>query len=50
MVKFVEEDNMQYNQYNFKNLVIEELFLYYQSLLETELGLLYLRQISEANK
>ena len=40
--QFVEKDS-EYTENGLKNLIFEELYPYYQRLLETELGILYLR-------
>lgn len=40
--QFVEKDS-EYTENGLKNLIFEELYPYYQRLLETELGVLYLR-------
>ena len=45
--QFVEKDS-EYTENGLKNLIFEELYPYYQRLLETELGVLYLRH--EKNK
>lgn len=41
--RFIEDEITEYNESELKNLIFEELFPYYQKLLETELGMLYLR-------
>jgi len=41
--RFIEEGNEDYTENELKNLIFEDLFPYYQRLLETELGMLYLK-------
>ncbi len=41
--QFIGETNEEYTEKELENLLLEELFPYYQRLLETELGVLYLR-------
>lgn len=43
--RFIDDKITEYNESELKNLIFEELFPYYQKLLETELGMLYLRHI-----
>lgn len=45
--RFVEKGNEEYTDIELKNLLLEELFPYYQRLLETELGVLYLKHIDK---
>lgn len=45
--KFVQRSNADFSERQLKNLIIEEIFPFYQRLLETELGVLYLRHLSE---
>ncbi len=40
---FINKENSDYSEKELKNLIFEELFPFYQRLLETELGMLYLR-------
>lgn len=43
---FIEKNISEYSEAELKNLLTEELFPYYQRLLEAELGILYLRHIA----
>ena len=47
--QFVEKDS-EYTENGLKNLIFEELYPYYQRLLETELGVLYLRHEKKTEK
>lgn len=45
--RFITNNNCEYSESELKNLIFEELFPYYQRLLEAELGMLYLRHIKD---
>lgn len=47
--RFVEEGSSEYSEKELKNLLLEDLFPYYQRLIETELGVLYLRHIAKSD-
>lgn len=44
--KFLDNENQKYTENELRNILLEELFPYYQRLLETELGMLYLRHMA----
>lgn len=45
--RFVENETKEYDSHILRNVIFEEVFPFYQKLLETELGVLYLRHISQ---
>lgn len=47
--RFIEKETTEYNSNILKNVIFEDVFPFYQKLLETELGILYLRHISRSN-
>ena len=48
--RFITNNNCEYSESELKNLILEELFPYYQRLLEIELGMLYLRHNKDKDK
>lgn len=45
--QFIEKSSSEYSEIELKNILLEKLFPYYQRLLETELGMLYLQHIGK---
>ena len=45
--QFIDKHSDDYSETELKNILLEELFPYYQRLLETELGMLYLQHIEK---
>ena len=48
--QFIKKEKQDYNEKELKNLILEELYPYYQRLLETELGMLCLRHDKNKDK
>lgn len=48
--RFIEKDEKDYNEKELKKLILEELYPYYQRLLETEMGMLCLRHDKNKDK